>query len=163
MILFPPHLTTILKKVLFNRAPFTQYIMSRFQQNVQSTLKSKKHSLQRLSKDQNQSDMAEMLALSDQGFKTTITGNFLMVYQLGLHAFNKFLSIESSRAQLQSLIGELRSCKPQGMAKKENEATIINMLQVLIKEVDNMEEQMDIVCREMEIERIKQKCQRLNT
>ena len=54
-----------------------------------------------------------------------------MVYWLGLHAFNKFLSIESSRAQLQSLIGELRSCKPQGMAKKENEATIINMLQVL--------------------------------
>ena len=54
--------------------------------------------------------------------------------------FQWILSIESARAQLQSLVGELRSYKPQGMAKKENETTIINMLQVLIEEVDNMEE-----------------------
>ena len=43
-----------------------------------------------------------------------IPGNSQMAQWLGLHAF-------AAMAQVQSLVGELRSCMPHSMAKKKKE------------------------------------------
>ena len=55
------------------------------------------------------SPMSQILKLKNPGF-----GNSLTVQWLGFGAF-------TAVAWVQSLVGELRYCKPQGMAKKKGE------------------------------------------
>ena len=54
----------------------------------------------------------ELCSHQDSQIKNILTGNSLAEQWLGLSAF-------TSRAQVQTLVGELRSCKPCSMPKKK--------------------------------------------